>query len=222
MSEKKLLPLNGSGSLLGGALVGLGALLLIFRLLGLDAGALIVTAVGLGMFVAMVLLGKRWGWVAVPASVVTMVGLLLVYTSLFNYGQSWAYTWTLLFAAAGMGILISHYWSGRPENTRFGTFLVQASLIAFVGFGLFFEVLIFSRSGFLGNLLWPAILIVVGGYLILRGRNGDPKPAPKPRKVRSKSTSKAKTTKKAEVEFEPLEKGKSEEAAAKAEGKKKS
>jgi hypothetical protein len=211
MSEKK--PVRGSNATLGAVLLGLGVLLLVFNVLGLSAGPLIVTAVGLGLFMAMVLLGKRSGWLAVPASVVTMVGLLLIYTNLFHHGQSWAYTWTLLFGAAGMGILISHFWSGRPQSTRFGTLLVQASLVAFVGFGLFFELLIFSKGSLWGALLGPAVLILAGGYLILRGRNGEPRPKPKPRKVRSK-------TKQAEVEFKPLKTEKSKKTAAEAESEK--
>lgn len=195
MSEKK--PARGSNATLGVVLLGLGLLLLVFNILGLSTGPLIVTAVGLGLFMVMILLGKRSGWLAVPASVVTVVGLLLIYTNLFHHPRSWAYTWTLLFGAAGMGILISHYWSGRPQSTRFGTLVVQASLVAFVGFGLFFELLIFSKGSLWGALMGPAVLILVGGYLILRGRNGEARPDPKPRKVRSKP-------KAAEVEFEPL------------------
>lgn len=211
MSEKRTL--FGSSASVGAALVALGVLVLVFNLLSLNLGPLIVTAVGIGIFVLMVLLGRKSGWLAVPAAVVTMVGLLLIYTNLFNHDRSWAYTWTLLFGAAGMGILISHYWSGRPQSTRFGTFLVQASLIAFVGFGLFFEVLIFSR-GLFGKLLWPAILILLGGYLVLRARNGDLPANGKPRIARSKS-------KKGETEFEPLkvEEGSKAKSKTKSEAK---
>lgn len=204
MTVKK--PVRDNNASLGAILVVLGLLVLVFNLLGLGLGPLIVAGVGLGLFVVMMLLGKSSGWLAVPASVVTMVGLLLIYTSVFNHGRSWAYSWTLLFGAAGMGTLISHYWSGRPQDTRFGSILVQASLVAFVGFGLFFEVLIFSR-GLFGRLLWPAVLILLGGYLLLRARGGAGRSEAKPRPVRSKPRAKTAAKRKAkadEVEFEPL------------------
>lgn len=210
-NEKNLL--SNRNMTLGIALLGLGALFLVFNLLGYSSGALIVIFVGLGLFAAMVLLGKSFGWLAVPASVVTGVGLVLMYSMLYNIlfpnhkGLSWVYTWTLFFAAAGMGILISHYWSGQPHDTRFGTMLVKASLVGFVGIGLIVESI-----RFLSSFLWPIALILIGGYLLLRARNGKSHADPKPRKVRSKSGSKA-------VEFEPLKTGEEEQVAAEAKSK---
>ena len=197
---------------LGIVLIVLGIAYLVSNVFGL--GGLIshliwpmfVIGPGLALFVLMAVTGRSRGWLAVPASVVTTVGLLLFYTNLFNNWESWAYLWTLLFGSAGLGILISHYWSGKPQNTNSAIFIVKASLVAFVGFGLFFELLIFTQRGFLGKLLWPAMLIVAGGYLLLRGRDGTLISRPAPRKVRSAAKNK-------QTEFEPLRTGKDVESA---------
>ena len=188
---------------LGFLLVVLGVLFLLVNVFSLGrfiarfSWPFFVIAPGLALFVLMTVLGKSSGWLAVPASVITATGLLLFYANLFNHWESWAYTWTLIFAAAGFGILISHYWSGRPRSARFGVLVVQASLVAFVGFGLFFEVLIFTRRSVLGGLLWPGVLILLGAYLLLRGPVGrSVSRGAEPRKVRSKP--------KGELEFEPL------------------
>lgn len=198
--------LKDRNSTWGVALLGLGVLLLVFNVLGLSTGPLVVTFIGLGLFVAMMMLGKSFGWIAVPASVMTMLGLILIYTNLpvIGSGRSWAYAWTLLFGAAGMGILVSHYWSGQPADTRFGTFLVRGSLIAFVVMGLMFELLFFSR-GLVARLAWPAVLILLGGYLLLRARGAEGGSNAKPRIAPS-------VKKNGEPEFEPLKKKEKEEA----------
>jgi hypothetical protein len=214
MAEKKNFLRDGNVSLCA-ALLTLGVLFLVFNVIGMSAGPLIWLFVGLGIFVLMVLLGKSFGWLAVPASVVTMVGVILLYSLIYNglfprnAGLSWIYTWTLFFAAAAMGILISHHWSGRPQETRFGTGLLKVSLVAFVGIALIVEMI-----HLLNTFLWPAVLIVLGGYLLLRNRNGKAQSNAKPRKVRSKAKSD-------EVAFEPLKTEESDKtAAAEAEGKK--
>ena len=200
-------------NIFGFVLVAIGAVYLLSNIFGVGrfiaelTWPLFVIGPGAGLFVLMMLAGKKSGWLAVPASVITVTGLLLFIANLFNHWESWAYTWTLLFGAAGLGMLISHYWSGRPRGTRFGTFLVKSSLVAFVGFGLFFELLIFAGSrGLLGRLLWPAVLITIGGYLLLRGRD-ETERSPGPRTVRSKA-------RETEVEFEPLKVGNKEETVA--------
>lgn len=156
-----------------------------------------VVGAGAGIFVMMVVFGKRWGWLAVPASVTVTTGLLLFYANLFNHWISWVYSWTLLVAAGGLGILISHYWSGKPRNIAFGSAVVKISLVAFAAGMLLVEVVIgVGRRTAMNGLLWPLLLVALGGYLIMRSR--DSKPALKDHPVIEASAGNN------DVAFEPL------------------
>ena len=41
--------------------------------------------------------GKGAGGLAIPGSIITTVGLILLYQNSFNHWQSWAYAWALIF-----------------------------------------------------------------------------------------------------------------------------
>src|SRR5436190_18105293 len=48
---------------------------------------------GLVLFLTMAVGGRAMAWLAVPASVVTMTGIILFFQNTFNAWQSWAYAW---------------------------------------------------------------------------------------------------------------------------------
>ncbi len=171
----------------GAAVVGIGLVALgIFMLLGqwfhLDFLGLLwpffIIVPGLLFFVGMFALGKNGAPMAVPGSIVTMVGMILLYQNLTGHWASWAYAWALIFpTAVGLGIAISGLWSGDPKATKTGTTMAGIGVAVFVFFAIFFELLLNIsgfRSGLLGQIFFPGLIILAGVALLFlaltRGR----------------------------------------------------
>ena len=208
-------------SILGVALVGLGALFLIGRVLNIDIGQFIwpffIIGPGLMFFAGMVLGKKPAGPLAIPGSIVTMTGLILLYQSIFNLWSTWAYIWTLIIPTSiGIGLVINGMWSEVPSLKQKGEVLIRIGVIMFLGFGALFELLLFPLFGdggrsSLNGVLWPLLLIGIGIYLLRRRQmatsNQQPaasnghRPVAKPRPILPSSTN----GKREDVEFEPLD-----------------
>jgi hypothetical protein len=156
------------GALIGGALlIGFGLLSLmgnVFR--GLDWGNLwpfIIIGFGALFFVAMFASGKSGAAFAVPGSIVGGIGLVLLFQNITGRWESMSYFWTLIILFVGTGIYLMG-WYGGDENQRLsGLRVMKVGFILFIIFGAFFEM-IFSSFG---NLLFPVLLILLGGYLVL-------------------------------------------------------
>jgi len=161
---------RNTGSLVGGALLilfgGLALLAQLFR--GFDFWdafwPFIVIGVGLMFFVGMVAGGKSTGGLAVPGSIITVIGLMLFVQNLTDHWESWAYGWAVIVMAVGLGIFIMGLWTGEPESKRSGLRVLRTGTILFIIFGAFFEM-IFSSSNF-AQLFFPIALILFGGYLV--------------------------------------------------------
>jgi hypothetical protein len=168
------MPTNRSSlTLLAGlALIALGALFLLQQFFNVplfgQVWPLVVLAAGALMFAMVRSGGQAAGPLAVPAGVVTALGLILLVLNLTGHWQAWAYAWPLLLAGAGAGL--GGY--GRPTNRwgfeRLGGALLRFGLGLFLLFGLLFELFIFGTEQ---TARWaaPAALIILGAYLLLRG-----------------------------------------------------
>jgi hypothetical protein len=134
---------------------------------------LLIVIPGLLFFVGMVMGGPKAGPLAIPGSIVTGTGLLLLYQNITDHWASWAYAWTLYLGFIGIGIAIHGAWSGERQHIKPGFRLVGISLAAFVMFGMFFELILnVSGPNLVGNLLWPGLLIAAGLYFLLRNAAG--------------------------------------------------
>jgi hypothetical protein len=161
-----------------GARVGIGAVLvmlgIVFLLeqffdfqLGQWLWPLFIIIPGLLFFVGMVLGGKSAGSLAIPGSIITTVGLLLLYQNTFNHFESWAYAWALMPVAAGIGLMINGAWSEQPPLAQNGRRVAGIGLALFlVGF-IFFE-LVLNIGGMASGIVVPVLLIAAGIYLLLR------------------------------------------------------
>jgi hypothetical protein len=163
-----------------GALVG-GTLLIGFGLLSLASQLfrnvlnwsyiwpLAIIVVGGLFFAGMFMGGRSLSGLAIPGSIVGGIGLLLLYQNLTGNWESWAYSWALIVLFVGVGLLFSGTYGQSEGQRRAGTKLIKVGLILFVVFGAFFEM-IFSMDRSLGlrGMLFPALLIVLGVYLIVR------------------------------------------------------
>ena len=164
--------LNYRASLLVGlALIGLGVLFLLQQIFNWriwDAlWPLIVIAFGGLFFAGMAAGGKGAGPLAIPGSIITVIGLMLFTFNLLNHWEAWAYGWGLIVAAVGLGLAINGWWSDLPGLRRSGLELLRLGLILFVVFGVIFEVLIFGTFP-VGSWFLPVVLILLGGWLLLR------------------------------------------------------
>lgn len=148
---------------------------------------LTVVLMGALFFAGMFAGGRSVSGLAIPGSIISGIGLMLLYQNLTSHWESWAYSWALIILFVGVGIYIAGAYGRNEGQKQAGGKLVRLGFVLFVIFGAFFEML-FSMdrlSGFHG-LLFPALLIVLGIYLIVRrlglfgGRKGTEAESPLP------------------------------------------
>jgi hypothetical protein len=192
--------------LIGVMLVGLGVLFMLGQVFRINLWQFLwpffIIVPGVLFFVGMVLGGKPAGPLAIPGSIVTMVGVLLLYQSVTGHWESWAYAWALIFpTAVGIGLVINGGWSDVDRLVGIGMKWVTVGLAIFLIAGLFFELVLNISRGFIGDVIWPAMLIGVGAFLLIR-RGG--------RRARHEASQtlpaqQAASPEVKEVEFEPLD-----------------
>jgi hypothetical protein len=156
-----------------GALIG-GTLLIAFGLLAL-AGQLfrgfnwgflwpfIVIGFGALFFVAMFASGKGGAAFAIPGSIISGVGLVLLFQNITRHWESMSYFWALIIMFVGVGIYIMGWYGGDEGQKKSGWGVMKVGLILFIIFGAFFEMIF----GSFGGMIFPILLILLGGYLIL-------------------------------------------------------
>jgi hypothetical protein len=111
--------------------------------------------------------GRSRAPIAVPGALVTGTGLILLYQSLTEHWGSWAYVWTLYGLFLGVGLWLNGHWSDDHTARRAAVILMTLGMVGFLGFGAFFELLIFGhRPGSPQNVLWPLVLIGFGVGLL--------------------------------------------------------
>ncbi len=165
---------RNTGSLIAGAaLIALGGLFLLNQFLHISIWRflwpLFVLLPGVGMFAGVYSGGKQSAGLAVPASVVTAVGLILLFQSVTDHWESWAYAWALIFpTAVGLGMYI-YGARGEDEDTlQRGKSMLRVGVILFVLLGVFFETIFAAGGSIFGRIFWPVAIIVLGVYMILR------------------------------------------------------
>ena len=178
-AERAVEPSTTSGgppaAAIGAVLIVIGAVLLAGQLLDVGLGDLgwpfIVIGVGVAILVTGLVVVNQSGMV-VGGTVVTTVGLVLLYQDQTGRWESWAYAWALVGpAASGLGLALWGIRSGDADDVRNGTWGLLGGLAIFaIGF-LFFEGVI-GISGEplpLPEWLLPAVVIVIGLVILARG-----------------------------------------------------
>jgi hypothetical protein len=113
-------------------------------------------------------------------SVVTAIGLLLLFMDQTGKWESWAYAWTIIPGAVGISLLIHGLRVGRSDLRTAGIRLIGIATALLVVGGWYFETIF--RTGrapldFSG--IWPLFLIVIGGVVIagsMLRRTSEPMP----------------------------------------------
>lgn len=176
---------NRTSIILGTLLLAAGILTLLGQVIGPVSGFLwpvIIIGFGLAFFVGMFLGGRSFGALAIPGSIITGIGLLLLLQNFFGLWETWAYTWALVISMVGIGLVIYGSWSSLPDLRRSGWGVARAGLTLFIVFGLIFEF-IFAVSGMsarTGGLFWPLVLVLLGlgmifsrSYRLIRNQEED-------------------------------------------------
>ena len=122
--------------------------------------------IGLGalFFVGMFAGGKSASGLAIPGTIIGVIGLMLFVQNVFNYWESWSYGWTVILFAVGLGIFITGWYGENEGQRRSGISLMKVGGILFLIFGGFFEM--FFNSFGISKYLFPVALILVGLYLV--------------------------------------------------------
>lgn len=195
------------GSMIAGAtLIVLGGLFLISQFMNISIWRflwpLFVLLPGIAMFVAVYGGGKQTAGLAIPASIVSMVGLILLFQSITDHWESWAYAWALIFPVGlGLGMYISGVRAEDDNTIQSGKKMLRTGVVIFVLLGVFFETIFAAGGTLFGRIFWPVAIILLGVYLILR-QGG----------VFKGTSLKSKTVKDVEVEAVPSVHGEDEES----------
>jgi O-antigen/teichoic acid export membrane protein len=167
---------GGSGTaLLGGLLIAVGLVFFVGQWLDVDWGAatwpFYVIAPGLALL-AFGLTQRDGSGLTVAGSIVTIVGLLLLYQNATDHWESWAYAWALVGpGGSGLGMLLYGTRSGNRKMARQGFWQVLTAIGLFVAGFIFFEGIIgiSGRRLPLPDWVLPAAVIGLGVLVLIRG-----------------------------------------------------
>jgi hypothetical protein len=179
MSEPTQPPQSRSGSpgaaVLGGILIVLGLVFFASQQLNIDIGEatwpFYVIAPGVAM-AAFGLTQRHGSGLAIAGSIVTMVGLVLLYQNATDHWESWAYAWALVGpGGSGIGMLLYGTRSGDVKMARDGFFTILTALGLFAAGFVFFEGVIGISGRRLPLPEWalPVAVIGIGVLVLLRG-----------------------------------------------------
>ena len=173
---------NTSGLIGGSVLIGLGVLFLLAQLFNALTWQylwpfIVISAGGL-FFVGMFAGDRQAAALAIPGSIITGIGLLLLVQNLTSHWASWSYGWTVILMSVGLGIWIMGWRTDNASQRQSGLGVLRVGLVLFVIFGAFFELLFSGFGGpALRRTLFPVLLILMGLYMIARRLGWWPRPA---------------------------------------------
>jgi hypothetical protein len=160
-----------------GSLVG-GALLIVFGALALMGELFsgfqfwnwfwpfIIIGIGVMFYVGVLAGGKSTSGLAIPGTIITVIGLMFLFQQLTGYWESWTYGWTVILMAVGLGIYIMGAVNEDGNQRRAGLRVLWLGLIFFVVFGAFFSMILSDGMPYM-NIFFPVALVLLGGYLIV-------------------------------------------------------
>jgi hypothetical protein len=160
---------------LGVALLLIGGLLFVGQLLNVGIDDVGWPAIVIGIGVVILVLGlfvNREEGMVIGGTVVTTVGLVLLYQDQTGRWETWAYAWALVGpAASGLGMVLWGIRSSDPVEIRNGTWALLGGLAVFVIGFLFFEGVIGISGEPLGLPEWllPVVVIAIGIVVLARG-----------------------------------------------------
>jgi hypothetical protein len=162
-------------AVLGGLLIVVGLVFFVGQWLDIDWGAatwpFYVIAPGLAML-AFGLTQRDGSGLTVAGSIVTIVGLVLLYQNATDHWESWAYAWALVGpGGSGLGMLLYGARSGDRKMARDGFWQVLTAIGLFLAGFVFFEGIIgiSGRRLPLPDWVLPVAVIGLGVLVLIRG-----------------------------------------------------
>jgi hypothetical protein len=162
-------------AVLGGLLIVVGLVFFIGQWLDIDWSAatwpFYVIAPGLAML-TFGLTQRDGSGLTVAGSIVTIVGLVLLYQNASDHWESWAYAWALVGpGGSGLGMLLYGARSGNSKMARGGFWQVLTAIGLFLAGFVFFEGIIgiSGRRLPLPDWVLPVAVIGLGVLVLIRG-----------------------------------------------------
>ncbi len=161
-------------AVIGAILIAVGIIFFVGQQFEIDWGVatwpFYVVAPGL-VLLAFGLTQRHGSGLTIAGSIVTIVGLILLYQNVTQHWESWAYAWALVGpGGSGLGMLLYGTRSGNAKMARGGFWQIVTALALFaVGF-VFFEGVL-GLSGDRWNLpewVMPAVIIGLGVVVLVR------------------------------------------------------
>lgn len=157
-------------------LIALGVLVLIGQLTGFGGmfstlWPLFVVVPGLAFLYFAYTGSKNTAGLAVPGTVITGTGLILFYQNITGHWESWAYIWTLYPLFVGVALRFMAQRTGDDGTYKASGILTKIGAIGFIIGAVFFELIVFEHGGIFGNLALPIVLIAIGGFILMSGKN---------------------------------------------------
>lgn len=119
--------------------------------------------IGMGIIFVVASLLSRVGGLMIPGAILTGLGFIFIWQDRTDNWDSWAYIWTLIPGFVGLGMLIGGLYDRELRQARgAGLFLIVLSLIGLAIFGGLFGLDVSILR------YWPVLLIILGGYILLR------------------------------------------------------
>jgi hypothetical protein len=175
---------NAGMMVVGIVLIGAGVLFLMGQILNMSVFWHFFwpfTVIGFGalFFVVMLVGGRQMAFMAIPGSIITISGVMLLFQNLTADWVSWSYGWTITIISVGLGIYLMGIYEENEHRRQAGISVMKVGVILFVIFGLFFGIF-FSFFGS-QQYFFPAMLILLGAYLVISrmGPFGSRKPEEK-------------------------------------------
>jgi hypothetical protein len=122
-------------------------------------------------FVAMLIGGRSLAALAIPGSIITVTGLMLMVQNAFGYWETWSYSWTVTIISVGLGIYIMGAYQDDEHRRQAGLSVMKVGAWLFIIFGAFFE-LVLMPSRFPGAQYAFPILLILFGVILLVARSG--------------------------------------------------
>ena len=162
-------------AVLGILLILVGAAFFIGQWANLDWGAATWPFYVIAPGVALAALGltqRNGSGLTIAGSIVTMVGLVLLYQNATDRYESWAYAWALVGpGGSGIGMLLYGVRSANRKMAREGFWQIVVAIALFVAGYLFFEGIIGISGERLPLPGWvlPVVVIGLGVLVLVRG-----------------------------------------------------
>lgn len=159
--------------------ISLGILIVLMRLTGFSIMSILWPLYVLmpGVFLLYLGFGKeqgQLGW-GIPGTIVAGTGLILFTLNLTGRWEMWAYVWAFYPIFIGLALMVAGQQTHNTQLEQGGRVTMRTGLYLLLGFGLFFELVVFGGMKVFGSFWFALVLIVVGVLLLRMNQTHSPK-----------------------------------------------